>query len=213
MPKKTSLLILILAIVTGILLFLAISQSRKQNTLTGTPIPTKVPIVKTAKVFFSPQNLDLSQGSATSAPTVDLIVDTGGDEIAGVQVELQYDPKALTNVRLIPAAGEAGFFGPSAVILFNDVVAASGRASYAVAISTGQPSRKGVGKIATLSFQKAFGTNINVTAVAFLDKTLVTKLNTEESVLKETMPLNIVLSTAPSQRYTPSVIPSVGITR
>ena len=194
MPKKTTILIIILAVVTGVLLFLAITEGQKQSSPSTSIAPTQKVVQKTAKVFFSPQNIDLSAGSATAAPTVDIMVDTGGSDIAGVQAELQYDPKVLAGVKLVPAADTTGFFGPGAVVLFNDVDNQTGRISFAIAISAGQKSAKGVGKIGTLTFTKAFGATSPTTSINFLDKTLVTQLGENESVLKQASPLNITLT-------------------
>lgn len=203
MPKKTTILILILALITGILLFLAVTENKEAPTGPTTVVPTKKPVEKTAKVFFNPQNLDLSSAASPSS-SVDIMIDTGKSEVAGVQVELQYDPKALANVSLIPAADQTGFFGPTSVILFNDTVSATGRISYAIAISPQTNARRGVGKIATLTFAKAFNAPA-ATIVSFLDKTLVTILGENESVLKESLPLNITLT---SQTSTAPFVPT-----
>ena len=194
MPKKTTILILILALITGILLFLAITENKKSGAPTITPVPTKKPVEKTAKVFFNPQNIDLSSGTASPTSTVDLLIDTGNQEIVGVQIEAQYDPKSLANLKLTPALDLASFFGSSAIVLFNDVNQTTGRISYAVAISPKVQTKKGIGKIATVSFSKAFSAE-GTTTVSFLDKTIVTILGENESVLKESVALNITLST------------------
>ena len=195
MPKKTTILILILTAVTGVLLFLAVSEGRKPQAPKATTTPTKKQVQKTARVFFSPQNIDLSSASVSTVSTVDILVDTGGSQIAGVQVEAQYDPKSLTNLSLIPAAHSQGFFGNQANILFNEIIPATGRISFAIAISPDQSPKNGVGKIATLSFQRNFNATSSATTINFLDKTIVTILGENESVLKESLPLNITLST------------------
>jgi len=194
MPKKTTILILILALITGILLFLAITENKKSGAPTITPVPTKKPVEKTAKVFFNPQNIDLSSAAGSAVSTVEILVDTGGSQIAGVQIEAQYDPKSLANLKLTPALDLASFFGSSAIVLFNDVNQTTGRISYAVAISPKVQTKKGIGKIATVSFSKAFSAE-GTTTVSFLDKTIVTILGENESVLKESVALNITLST------------------
>ncbi|HVZ67571.1 MAG TPA: cohesin domain-containing protein [Patescibacteria group bacterium] len=208
MPKKTTILIIILALVTGVLLFLAISEGQKQTSQVNQVVPTQKPVEKTSKVFFSPQNIDLSTNTATAGPTVDLMVDSGGSNIAGVQAELQYDPKAITNVKVSPASDATGFFGPSAVVLFNDVDQQTGRISFAIAISPNQKAAKGVGKLATISFSKAFGATTPTTTINFLDKTLVTQLGQTESVLKEAAPLNITLSSSQPVVTQPVFLPS-----
>src|SRR3990167_7742206 len=103
MPKKTTILIILLAIVTGILVFFAITSKSQEEPQEGTGIVPKSDVVeKTARVFFNPPNIDVSESSPGSIHTVDLLVDTGGAEITGVQAELQFDPKAIANVRLSP---------------------------------------------------------------------------------------------------------------
>jgi len=197
MPKKTTILIVVLAIVTAVLLFLAVTQGSKQITNNQSATPTPHVVAKTAKVFFNPQNVDLA-GSSATPESVDIMVDTGNGEAAGVQAEMQFDPTALTNVKLVPASDASGFFGAGANVLFNDVNPTTGRISYAIAIGPSQASKKGVGKIATLTFQKSFNATGSATKINFLDKTLVTVLGENESVLKETSPLNITFTNSSS---------------
>ena len=208
MPRKTLILILILAGVTGILIFLALkSQTGRQPVSTQNPAPTLPTVAKTARVLFNPQNVDLTTSAATPTSSVDILVDSGGADISGVQLELQYDPKALTSVKITPTIDSTSFFGSSANVLFNDVKNDTGRISYAIAISAGQAGKTGVGKIATLTFSKAFGAPVS-TQVTFLDKTLVTILGANESALKETVPLNITLSSS-QVPFVPPASPSV----
>jgi hypothetical protein len=204
MPKKTTLLIIALAVVTGALLFLAIVSTQSPGLKTN--IPPKQQVEKTAKVSFSPQTIEFS-GSSVS---VDIVVDTGGSDITGVQAEMLYDPKALTNIRVLPTLEEGSFFGPRAVVLFNEVNAETGRISFVIAINTGDEPKKGVGKIATLTFQKAVNAPSS-TQINFLDKTLVTRLGIEESVLKEAAPLTVSIP-AGEVRTTPQVTRSPQVT-
>jgi hypothetical protein len=188
MPKKTTLLLIFLGVVTLMLLFLALVSTRTPGP--STKLPEEKPVEKTAKVYFNPQSINLT---ATEG-AVEIMVDTGGSDITGVQAELQYDPKSLANVKLLPKVDDDGFFGSRAVVLFNEVIPATGRISYVIAINTGEATRKGAGKIATLTFSKA-QTATTSTQINFLDKTLVTKLGVEESVLKESTPLSITIDT------------------
>lgn len=199
MPKKTTLLIIVLAVITGILLFLALVST--QSPTLKTNVPEKKAVEKTAKVYFSPEMTEL----ASTAGTVDIIVDTGGSDITGVQAEMQFDPKALGNVKLLPDLSGNSFFGPRAVVLFNEVNATTGRISFVVAINTGDETKTGSGKIATMTFEKARNASVTSTQVNFLDKTLVTRLGIEESVLKEAKPLTITLSGVTSTGTAPQV--------
>ena len=127
-------------------------------------------------------------------------MDTGGSEVVGAQLELQYDPKSLTNVRLTPGNDVNSFFGPNVVILFNEVTPTTGRISFAIAISPDEKTKKGIGRIASLNFSRVFNAQ-GTTTVSFLDKTIVTILGEDDSILKETMPLNIILTQ--TQQFTP----------
>ena len=198
MPRKTTILILILATVTGILLFLAVSEGKRGKAPQTTIVPTKKEVPKTATVFFSPQTIDLSSGTATPTSSVDILVDTGNQEIVGVQIEAQYDPKSLSNLKLTPGNDATSFFGPNVAILFNEVNQETGRISFAIAIQPQEKTRKGIGRIASLSFAKAFNAQGTAT-VSLLDKTIVTILGEEESILKEALPLNIILSSPTTQ--------------
>ena len=202
MPKKTTILILILAVVTGILLFLAVSNQKQSAPLLSKPTPTKKVVTKTAKVFFNPQTIDLTSGTASPTSSVDIMIDTGSSEIAGAQIELKYDPKSLVSLKLSPANETTSFFGPNAAILFNEVNQTTGRVSFAIAITPQAKTKKGVGKIATLTFSKAFSAQ-GATTISFLDKTIVTILGENDSVLKESTPLNVVLSTQSNAPFVP----------
>jgi hypothetical protein len=200
MPKKTTILIIILAAVTGILLFLAVSEGGKPQSQETSTAPTLKEVPKTATILFSPQTIDLSSGTATPTSSVDILIDTGGSEVVGAQLEMQYDPKSLSNVRLIPGNDANSFFGPNVVILFNDVNLTTGRISFAIAIPPQETTKKGIGRIASLNFSRAFNAQ-GTTTISFLDKTLVTILGEDESILKETVPLNIILTQ--TQQFVP----------
>lgn len=191
MPKKTTILIAVLAVVTVILLFFAVTSGQKTpNEIFKPPQQTKK-VAKTATVFFRPQNVDLS--TSTTA-TVDVMVDSGPSEISGVQVEAEFDPSVISSVTLTPAADQSSFFGPGAVILLNEIKTTTGRVSYATAIDAGQAAKRGVGKIAGLTIQKAPGAQGTSTTINLLDSTAVTVLGESESVLKNATPLTITLT-------------------
>lgn len=195
MPKKTTILIILLAITTGVLVFFAITSGSQKELQEGiTTVPKSKVVEKTAKIFFNPQNIDVSASPPGDIYTVDILVDTGGVEITGVQAELQFDQKAIVNVGLSPTVEVNSFFGGTANVPLNEVNLETGRISYIITVGPDQTSKKGIGKIATLSFQKAFNSP-PATTISFLNKTLVTKLGANESILKETTPLNIILST------------------
>ncbi len=202
MPKKTTVLIAILAVVTVVLLGLALIQSQKQNTLMTSISPTPKPVEKTAKIFFNPGTWD-STSATTPTASVDIIIDSGNSALAGAQVELQYDPKALSNVKVAPDVSTNSFFGGTANVLFNENTQSSGKVEFAIGIPPTGTAKKGSGKIATLSFQKLPGTTEASTTIVFLNKTLVLMLDSSQSVLKDTTPLMITLGQAQPNKYLP----------
>ncbi len=207
MHKQTIILIVILAVVTGVLVFLAVTNQNVLKKNQSKVVPTAKVVEKTTKVFFNPTSVSVS-----SAPiSTDIMIDTGGSKIAGVQAELQYDPKAITNVKVNPASDTTGFFGPSATVLFNDVIQASGRISYVIAISPGESGKSGVGKIGTITFTKSPTATSSSTTINFLDKTLVSVLDANDSALKETVPLQITFSNAAPVRTVPLTSPAVTV--
>ncbi len=192
MPKKTTTLILILAVITGLLVFLAIQQTQPKASpapVVQKVFPTKA-VAKTAILSFSPTALDLS---TTSTPTpVDILIDTGGVQVTGVQLEITFDPKAITNLKISPP--ENSIFGTKTdnIVLINDVNLSTGRISFAVAAVPGK-TVKGIGKVATLTIQKTFGTDTGTSQIVFLDKTMVVMPGINDSILKSSTPLTIQL--------------------
>jgi hypothetical protein len=204
MHKQTIILIAVLAVVTMILIYLAVINQNILKTNTTKAVPTQAPVQKTAKVYFNPSTISATTGTIESA---DIMV-SSDTPVAGVQAEMQYDPKAITNVKITPDVDSTAFFGSDSTILFNDVTATTGRISYAIAISANGTGKSGSGKIGTITFTKALGATTS-TQIKFLDKTLVSQLNVTESVLKDTMPLTITFSNINAQPPVRAVSPQL----
>jgi len=102
----TTVLIIILIVATGILVYLLAFPSGKTLQISKSTAPTQTPLKKTTTLAFNPQHMNISSTSAVAS--TDLIVDTDSDEISGVQAELTYDPKSITNVKIVPATGKDG---------------------------------------------------------------------------------------------------------
>lgn len=192
MPRKTTILIVILAAVTGILIFLAVRNESALNQITTsntaqTPSPTVMQSY--ALLGFSTNTLDATN---VSTQTVDIVIDTAGKPVAGAQIELSYDPAVFTNVRLLPAAQP--FFGKNAAVLINSVDQEQGRISYAVGIAADDTEKVGNGTIVRLSFTASRNASIPSSPISFLSKSAVTTLSSSESVLLHTSPLQVILT-------------------
>lgn len=191
MPRKTTILIVILAAITGILIFLAVRNETIQRSIVtnnNDPTPT-IGSVPYSTLSFSQPFLDVSTGSATQ--TVDIVIDTAGKPVAGAQVELSYDPQVITNVRLIPATDP--FFGPASTVLINSVDQEQGRISYAVGISASGEEVTGQGTLVRMSFTVNRFAGVGTTLIAFLPKSAVTTLASPSSVLSEAISLQLLL--------------------
>ena len=192
MPKRTSLLILLLAVATLVLIFVIVvspSQLSAPNSNKDTSENTTA-IKKTAQLVFAPDTVDITASNAAATQSVDLLVASGNNSISGVQVELQYDTDAISDVELTPALESS--FGQDASVLFNDLDKKNGKISYAIAINPNSKPRQGLGKIATIKFNKANNAKaIFPSAISYLNGTTVTVLNQDASVLGNAKPLEI----------------------
>jgi hypothetical protein len=198
MPKKTTILILILAVITGVLIFLAVRNDKTQEIVVKPQLPTVKPTATPmpyATLSFSVANLDLST-VAINTQTVDILIDTNGKPVFGAQVELSYDPKVFYNVSIIKTPDS--FFGPDAVVLINNVDLTQGRVSYAVALPSSGNEKAGKGVIATLSFSANKFAGVSNAQVTFLPKSTVTSLQTSGSILEKTTPLSVILTSTPT---------------
>lgn len=203
MPKKTTILIVILAIITGILIFVAVRSDQTQELgrrlINNNTSPTEKVVKPYASLSFSKSLLDVSK--STPNQKIDIILDTNGKQVAGAQVELTYDPKVLTNVSLTPLVPNQ-LFGKNPVVLISSVDQAQGRISYAIAISSNDTEKSGIGSIGAISFTVNKFSGQQSTQVTFLPKSAVTTFETKVSVLDKALPLQIVLT--PSSAISPT---------
>lgn len=191
MPRKTTILIVVLAAITGLLIFLAVrneSGPSQNSSNTSTPQPTAVEPYAT--LGFSKSVLDLS--NLPSNQVVDIVIDSSEKPVAGAQIELSYDPGVISNVKLLPA--ENPYFGKDATVLINTVDQALGRISYAVGLGAGGVERSGSGVVVRLSFNANKNVGVQSTQFKFLDKSAVTTWSApQSSILKSTTPLQIII--------------------
>lgn len=188
MPKKTTILIVILAVITGVLIFLAIRSDQGQQLLNiDTPTPTPNAVQPFAQVAFASPTVDASTGPTTQS--VDVLIDSAEKPVAGVQLELSYDPNALTNVSV--KTPTASFFGENPSVLISSVDPEQGRISYAVGISATEAEKAGRGTVATITFTVNRQSGLPSTSITFLPKSAVTTLSAPSSVLSSVSPLQI----------------------
>lgn len=177
MSKKTLFLIFALAIITFVLLMMALYQPQAPK---DTPIATapKEPVAQTILSFGNP-SIATSSSSTTLNYSLPIDILTFKNKVTAVQLELQYDPKILTNVAVVP-----GPFFANPETFLNQIDIETGRISYAFGAGLKDQGIIGKGIVANITFSAKAGTE-EKTAIIFLPKTLVTAEEISESVLKQ----------------------------
>lgn len=175
MPRQTLAFIVFLIVVTVFLVGLAVYTVQKPIT----------PVKPSNQVVFpSYAHTTLSLTPPSNAPgslntyKTNVEINTGGDKVTGVQLELSFDPKALTNFFISPES-----FIKNPVILMKKVDQANGRISLVLGIPLGQQGISGTGTVATITFNE-IPTATGSTIIDFLPKTQVTAEGIAQSVLK-----------------------------
>ena len=155
-------------------------------------------------LLFSPDYLDLT---ATDSASFAINISTGRNKITGVQLEIAYDPKILSIVSLTP-----GTFFPTPNILLNTIDSETGRISYALVLQPSQAPLFGSGTVARLQLKQNFsGGNLSSqTTLTLLQKSLVSALGIDGSVLRETKSatINLPIYSGPQYIGTNSATPS-----
>ena len=178
MSKRTLFLIFALFIITSVLLALALYAPSSPKP-TQTVIAPEEPAAQTI-LSFGELSIATSSSTANLSYSLPIRIATGTNKVTAIQLELQYDPKVLTNVSVTP-----GVFFKNPVVLLNQIDVKKGRISYAFGSGLTDPAVMGQGVIATLAFEAEKGLG-EETTILFLPKTLVTAEGETESVLKET---------------------------
>lgn len=184
MPKRTLYLIIILFLVALGLMFIAQATpypNIPQPNIVTMPTP---PVAQTVILF---DQTSMSTASANPLYSLPVIIQTGKNLVTGVQLELAYDPKIITNVSI-----QQGSFFSNPVVLLNNIDIEAGRISYALGIRPQDSAKKGEDIVATLTF-RAKASTPTTTTISFLPKTLVTAEGVSQSVLKSANPTQFIV--------------------
>lgn len=178
MSKRTLFLIFALFIIIFVLLAVTVynpdSKPKQNNPL------QEILKISPAKTILSFGQLTATSSSATTVNySIPINIQSGSNKITAVQLEMQYDPKALTNVAVTPSA-----FFKNPQILLSQIDEKTGRITYAFGIGLEDEALSGQGEIAALNFEVEKGQTIELNII-FLPKTLVTAEGVSESVLKQ----------------------------
>ncbi len=186
MSKKTLALILILLALTVLLVVIAlITRNSGKTTDTGTQTPqsstttTPAPVIGNTVLSMSPNPVTTATAGSASA-TADVLINTNGDLVTAIQLEIAYDPKVLTNMRVAPG----NFFSTPNVLPVGGVNAQTGRITFMLVPSNIREAKNGTGTVATLTFTPNRAAGVSQTPITILEKSLVSARGQTLSVLK-----------------------------
>lgn len=175
MNRTILLIIILIASVAGLL-----SLSLNMRTAPS-PVSTPVSVAQTTLTISTPT------ASTSGVLTSDILINTNGNKVSAVQIELSYDPNVLGNVDIA-----SGPFFKTPVELFKKIDTVNGRVSFASGGALGKEGLSGRGVVAKLSFTKF--QSLGTTSISFLPKSLVSTEGVTQSVLKSATGLTLDLS-------------------
>jgi hypothetical protein len=165
MHNKTLMLICVLALITVVLLGLALFIGIPNKSGNAKPVP----ILRTTLSALTPI-------ASTANYTSDITLTTERGKTTAVEIELKYDPKVLTNVDIQP-----GSFFTNPTVLSKTIDKVNGKVSYILATGLGQHPVNGNGTVAVLSFTPL--TKSGITTIALLPQSKVTVSGEVHSIL------------------------------
>jgi hypothetical protein len=124
---------------------------------------------------LSPKPISVLPGQKGS---VDVNINTSGNEVTAIQLEIAYDPNMISNVQV-----SAGGLFANPVVLIDKNTVKEGRYTYAYGITPNHSPILGNGTVATISFT-ALDKPGKSSQLALLPSTLVTARGISTSVLK-----------------------------
>lgn len=176
--KIIALLIIIFLCSYALLLYARPDEEAAPTKQEETAIPTAAPNAQT-KLSISPEFLKLT---GDSPQNIRVMVDTGENSISQAQIEISYDPKALT----VTSVSNGSFFS-GVQPLVNKIDARRGRIEFAASLSDNQEAVKGSGQLAGISFVPGpEASRSGQTRFTFLPKSSVRGHNETASLLLST---------------------------
>lgn len=131
------------------------------------------------ELFFNKDSIVVNQ--ATVSATV--MIDTHGQTIRNIQVELYYNPMLISNIKMSTPAG--AFLPPDSQVLLKNINTKNGRITYAARLAS---QKAGAGPLIILDLTIPQPLQ-SLSQIQFLDKSIITVDNSHASVLAKTKPL------------------------
>lgn len=180
MPKKTLALISGLVLVTIVLFIIALRAGQQQQAPSvpqSSQMAHQTPPVPAHTVLkLGPNPLSVGPGQEGS---VNVNINTSDNDVTAVQLELGYDPRIVSNVKITP-----GPLFTNPVILIDKNNPSEGRYTYAFGITPNDQPVKGNGVVATITFTTSASSIGKKTQIGLLPTSLVTARGVAQSVLK-----------------------------
>lgn len=142
---------------------------------------------KKSLLFFEPNTVHIDDFGKEYTAHINL--DSQGNDVSSVQIELKYNPFEIYNLSIIPAKN--GLFGNENMfdLTLLEVREQYGRAGIAIERKSNISEVKGIGMVAVVSFS-AYPTFSN-SSIQFINKSTVLKRDSRKSILSKTFPLTI----------------------
>ncbi|MEK7605674.1 MAG: cohesin domain-containing protein [Patescibacteria group bacterium] len=167
--------------IIAVLLILALTR----NNSFLSQLPKKVVPSGHTTLSLSPTVLNDTQSPAT----LDVLIDSGGDPITAVQLDIAYDPATITDLSI--QSGD--FLGESQILPLNSQNENSGKATFVITPKNIQEAKSGKGVLAKLIFYPKKAGNQLSTTISILDTSLVSARGISTSVLKKVGSATITL--------------------
>lgn len=158
--------------------------------------PTEA-VVSENTLSISPNPLIVQPGKTTA---IQVLVDTKGIKPSLIQMELSYDPSALSHVSIVP-----GTFYQNPDVRLNMINGRNGRISYALAPSKGQEDQTASNIVATLRITPRLTAVTRETSISFMPKTVV-QTDDSQNALKAALGTKILLRSSDIPTASPSAI-------
>lgn len=194
MPKKTLALVVALVFITIVLFIIALQSSNNQEVMQA-PSPTIVTDTqstdkqdatpKNTVLTLNPKNIEVMPGMRGSA---DINIDTAGDEVTAVQLEIAYDPNFISGIQIKP-----GDLFKNSVELINKNDVENGRYTFAFGITPNSTPIQGTGSAAIITFT-AKNQPGQTTQLGLLPTSLITARGVSDSVLKSAEGALVIIS-------------------
>lgn len=155
-----------------------------------------------AKLYFKPDSITSS--CLNSSYSIPIYLSTYNASANNAQIELLFNPDIIYNVLLTPSSNN--FFGEkdSYDITLQEIREKFGRTSLAIQLHPDRTEARGDKPIAVFSFTINSPSSSMSSNITFLNKSTVSSVEKESSLLTETVPLTIYCNPQLRKTSTPS---------